>query len=113
LYVDNQIGAAGATGLGENVMRFCGSFLVVEFMRNGAEPTEACRLAIQRISEVAEMPIEKLDVNFIALSKTGKWGSAGTTRGFEYAVGLPSGTQVLAALPLSDKLIGPEGGNRR
>ena len=52
LYVDNQVGGAGATGLGENVMRYCGSFLVVEMMRNGASPTEACELAVNRIAEL-------------------------------------------------------------
>src|SRR5688500_9789988 len=48
LYVDNEIGAAGATGIGENVMRYCGSFLVVEFMRQGLHPQEACVRAIER-----------------------------------------------------------------
>src|SRR6266436_2646448 len=43
LYVDNEVGAAGATGVGENVMRYCGSFMVVEFMRQGLAPDEACR----------------------------------------------------------------------
>ena len=42
LYVDNEIGAAGATGVGENIMRFCGSFMVVEYMRQGLTPEEAC-----------------------------------------------------------------------
>src|SRR5438477_8713619 len=49
LYVDNDVGAAGATGLGENVMRYCGAFLVVEYMRQGLDPTEACRATIRRI----------------------------------------------------------------
>src|SRR6059036_2036175 len=51
LYVDNDVGAAGATGLGENVMRYCGSFLVVEYMRQGLDPTAACRQTIRRIAQ--------------------------------------------------------------
>ncbi|MEZ6073549.1 MAG: isoaspartyl peptidase/L-asparaginase [Pirellulales bacterium] len=50
LYVDNEVGAAGATGIGENVMRYCGSFMVVEAMRHGMSPTEACESTIRRIA---------------------------------------------------------------
>src|SRR5687768_3288393 len=52
LYVDNDVGAAGATGIGENVMRYCGSFLVVEFMRQGLHPQEACVRTIERIAKM-------------------------------------------------------------
>ena len=68
LYVDNQVGAAGATGLGENVMRHCGSFLVVEMMRNGARPAKACELAIKRIAETDPQSVKDLAINFVALS---------------------------------------------
>src|ERR1043165_6529003 len=50
LYVDNDVGAAGATGLGENVMRYCASFLIVEFMRQGMSPEDACIAIIKRIA---------------------------------------------------------------
>src|SRR5260221_2023627 len=50
LYVDNDIGAAGATGIGENVMRYCGSFMVVEYMRQGLHPQKACQETIRRIA---------------------------------------------------------------
>ena len=72
LYVDNKVGAAGATGLGENVMRHCGSFLVVEMMRNGASPVEACEQAVNRIAELDPKNLDNLDINFIALNKKGE-----------------------------------------
>ncbi|MDG1512977.1 MAG: N(4)-(beta-N-acetylglucosaminyl)-L-asparaginase [Mariniblastus sp.] len=113
LYVDNQVGAAGATGLGENVMRHCGSFLVVEMMRQGAQPTEACEMAVNRIAEIDPKNLGNLDINFIALNKQGHYGAAGTSKGFKYSVSSPAGSQVLDAKAMSAKTIGPEGGNRK
>ena len=113
LYVDNQVGAAGATGLGENVMRHCGSFLVVEMMRNGATPTEACEQAIRRIAELDPKNLGNLDINFIALNKQGDYGAAGTSQGFKYSVANPKESGVKAAKALTEKAIGPEGGNRK
>lgn len=86
LYVDNAVGAAGATGIGENVMRFCGSFLIVEFMRGGASPEQACIMAIERIAEMDPLGIDKLEINFIALNKAGEFGAAGTSKGFQFAL---------------------------
>jgi len=113
LYVDNNVGAAGATGLGENVMRHCGSFLVVEMMRHGATPTEACQQAIQRIAELDPKNLDNLDINFIALNKQGVYGAAGTSQGFKYSMADPRQSKVLTAKALSEKSIGPEGGNRK
>ncbi len=113
LYVDNQVGAAGATGLGENVMRHCGSFLVVEMMRQGASPTEACEMAVNRIAEIDPKNLGNLDINFIALNKAGQHGAAGTSKGFKYSVSSPAGSEVLNAKAMSEKAIGPEGGNRK
>lgn len=95
LYVDNDVGAAGATGLGENVMRYCASFLIVEFMRQGMPPHEACLEAIRRIMR-SEPRGTNLSINFVALDKHGRYGAAGTDQGFEYAVTTQSGSQVLA-----------------
>ena len=113
LYVDNHVGAAGATGLGENVMRHCGSFLVVEMMRNGASPTDACELAIRRIAELDPKNLSNLDINFIALNKQGEFGAAGTSKGFNYSMANPGQSMIAEARPLSEKAIGPEGGNRK
>ena len=113
LYVDNTVGGAGATGVGENVMRFCGTFLIVEFMRNGASPTEACQKCIERIAELDPLSISELDINFIAVNRAGDYGAAGTSKGFRYSVCTPQQSEVVEALNLSDKKIGPEGGNVR
>ena len=95
LYVDNEVGAAGATGLGENVMRFCASFMVVENMRAGMAPEEACIAAIQRIARIDPTPVEELQINFIAIDKQGRYGAAGTGKGFEFAVTTSDSSKVL------------------
>lgn len=89
LYVDNTAGAAGATGKGENVMRHCGSFLTVEFMRNGRSPQQACEKTIERIADLDPRGFDELDINFIALNREGEFGAAGTSDGFQYAVANP------------------------
>ncbi len=86
LYVDGSVGAAGATGIGENVLRYCGSFLIVEFMRQGMTPTEACEKAIRRIGAGEQKPLEQLSVNFVALRQDGLVGAAGTDVEFLCAV---------------------------
>jgi isoaspartyl peptidase/L-asparaginase-like protein (Ntn-hydrolase superfamily) len=94
LYVDNDVGAAGATGVGENIMRFCGSFQVVELMRAGASPAEACAETIRRIQK-KHPPGAPLDINFLAVDKQGRYGAAGTGNGFPYAVTFPGFSEVL------------------
>jgi N4-(beta-N-acetylglucosaminyl)-L-asparaginase len=78
LYVDNEVGAAGATGRGEEVIRTCGSFYVVSLMRQGLSPTKACLEACQRIVEINERRGVKIDFNdkFIAVNKKGEVGCA-------------------------------------
>lgn len=94
LYVDNEVGAAGATGVGENVMRYCGTFMVVELMRQGLAPDEACRQAIQRIARQDPKGMN-LTISFIALDKHGRFGVATTNKTFQYAVTTPSFSRVL------------------
>jgi N4-(beta-N-acetylglucosaminyl)-L-asparaginase len=94
LYVDNEVGAAGATGLGENVMRYCGSFLVVEYMRQGMSPTEACLETVRRIARQDPKKMD-LSINFVALDKYGRFGAAGSSPGFEYSVASATGSRVL------------------
>ena len=84
LYVDNQVGAAGATGTGENVMRYCATFMIVEFMRQGLSPLEAIVKVIRRTLESEKR--DDLHINFIALDKHGRYGAAGTDSDFKYAV---------------------------
>jgi len=94
LYVDNEVGAATATGTGEEVIRICGSFLIVELMRNGARPQEACQEAIRRIRRFNPDKTD-LFVGFIALNKAGEYGAWSTRDGFEYAVSDARGDQLL------------------
>ncbi len=96
LYVDNDIGAAGATGIGENIMRFCGSFQVVEFMRQGAHPRDACAEVIHRIQKKHPAGVD-LAINFLAIDKKGRFGGAGTSDGFVFAVTHPGSSQVVQA----------------
>ena len=75
LYLDNNVGAAGATGVGEHVIRTCGSFLAVEKMREGMSPTEACVFSCRRIIEVNKGQVD-FNVKFIAVNKSGEVGCA-------------------------------------
>ena len=83
LYVDNEVGAAGASGQGEVIMRYCGSFTVVELMRQGMAPQEACVEAIERI--LRKEPGSPR-MHFVALDRQGRYGSASTYPHFSYAV---------------------------
>ncbi len=78
LYVDNEVGAAGATGRGEEVIRTCGSFYVVSLMRTGMSPNDACLEACKRIVEINERQGIKIDFNdkFVAVNKKGEVGCA-------------------------------------
>ena len=86
MYVDGSVGAAGATGVGENVLRYCGSFLTVEFMRQGMSPTDACIATIRRIAAGDKKSPSELSVNFVAINKEGVVGAAGTDEDFRMAI---------------------------
>lgn len=75
LFVDNQVGACVATGLGEEVVKTVGSFLVVELMRQGKSPQEACEEAIQRIVNKPNSNYKNFQVGYIAMNKKGEIGS--------------------------------------
>jgi isoaspartyl peptidase/L-asparaginase-like protein (Ntn-hydrolase superfamily) len=93
LFVDGEIGGAAATGTGELVMKTLGSFLVVELMRNGMSPSEACEQAVKRIAK--KIPdYQKHQVGFIALSKSGEYGSFCIQPGFNFAVKTNKETQL-------------------
>jgi len=85
LFVDNEVGAAAATGLGEEVIRTCGSHLVVENMRRGDDPETACKKAVQRIVD-KNKSVDDIQVGFIAVNKQGKVGGFAIQKGFNYAV---------------------------
>jgi N4-(beta-N-acetylglucosaminyl)-L-asparaginase len=84
LFVDNEIGAAVATGLGEAIIRIAGSHTVVECMRHGMSPQKACEEAVKRIIAKHE-DMNGLQCGFIALSKSGEYGAYSTYEGFNFA----------------------------
>lgn len=87
LYVDNEVGAAVATGVGEEVIKICGSHMVVEAMRHGAAPEDACKLAAEKIvKRNTSEKIKDLQVAFIAIDKNGNYGAYAVQKGFNYAV---------------------------
>lgn len=89
LYVDNEIGAATCSGLGEEVIRCCGSFLVVEYMRQGLHPTQACKKAVERILSKSKLKPSDYQVGFIAINKKGEFGSYSINPDFDYTVTNP------------------------
>lgn len=86
LYVDNEVGAAAATGMGEEVIKIVGCHLVVELMRQGNGPQDACRLAVERIAKKNPSRAKEIQVGFLALNKAGEYGAFCLQKGFNYAV---------------------------
>lgn len=86
LYVDNEVGAATSTGVGEEVIRTVGSFLVVELMRQGYSPEDACKEAVERIVKKKPDTAKEIQVGFLALNKKGEYGSYALQSGFTFAV---------------------------
>jgi N4-(beta-N-acetylglucosaminyl)-L-asparaginase len=86
LYLDNEIGAATATGVGEEVIKICGTHLVVELMRQGHSPEAACKKAVERIVRRDAGKAREIQVGFIAINKKGEYGGYCLQKGFTYAV---------------------------
>lgn len=100
LYVDNEIGAATATGHGEEVIRIAGCHLVVELMRQGKSPQQACEEAVSRIVKLTRnrnKNLKDIQVGFIALDKQGNYGAYCIQGGFNYAVNDHSGSKLVDA----------------
>ena len=85
-FVDNEVGAATSTGVGEEVIRICGTHLVVEFMRQGNSPEMACRKAVERIVKRDPAKAKTLQVGFLALNKKGEYGAYAIQKGFVFCV---------------------------
>ena len=85
LFVDNEIGGATSTGMGEAIIKVAGSHLVVELMRQGYSPEEACKAAVERIIK-KEPRYNDLQVGFLALRKDGEVGGYAIHKGFNYAL---------------------------
>ena len=86
LYVDNEVGGATSTGVGEEVIRNVGSFLVVELMRQGYSPEDACKEAVKRIIKKKPEAAKQIQVGFLAINKKGEYGAYAIQSGFMFAV---------------------------
>ena len=106
LYVDDTSGAAGATGVGEDIIRIAGSFFIAEQLRAGKTPQEACEIAVKRVNATAvRRGVHPGGVAFLALDPKGQVGAACTVPAkFTYAVARAGKIELLTA-----KSIGPEG----
>jgi len=93
LFIDNEVGAACATGVGEAVIKVAGSAMVVELMRHGHTPEEACKEVVNRIISKNEN-IDNMQVGFIALNKNGEYAGYSVYEGFEIAVNHPELTEL-------------------
>lgn len=85
LFVDNEVGGAVATGMGELVLKTLGSFLVVELMRQGRSPELACKEAVERIMK-KEKNVDDFQVGFLAVNKEGQTGAYSLHKGFNYVI---------------------------
>ena len=94
LFVDNEVGAAAATGKGEAVVKIAGSHTVVEMMRRGASPQEACEEAVNRIVR-KQSDYHDFQVAFIALNKAGETGAFAIAKGFQFARTTPAGAELI------------------
>lgn len=102
LYVDNEVGAATSTGVGEEVVRICGSHTVVELMRQGYSPEVACKKTVERMLKLRGSKAKDLQVGFLAVNKQGKFGAFAIKKGFTYAVQTNTGSKVYKAKYLID-----------
>jgi N4-(beta-N-acetylglucosaminyl)-L-asparaginase len=100
-YCDNTVGAAGSTGRGEANIKACGAFLIVEFMRQGLSPDDACMKTIDRVIALTERRLldaqgrPLFDLQFYALAKDGRFGSATAYEGARFAVADAQGARLL------------------
>ncbi len=95
LFVDNEVGAATSTGVGEEVVRICGSHTVVELMRQGLSPEQACKKTVERIVRKRGAKAKDIQVGFIALNTKGAYGGYALQKGFSYAVQTKTGSKIL------------------
>jgi N4-(beta-N-acetylglucosaminyl)-L-asparaginase len=98
LYVDGEVGGACATGHGEYVMRTLGSFLVVELMRQGRTPQQACEEAIDRVLKDLRGQVGEAQVGYLALDAGGRVGACSVQPGFQYALRTKEADEVTDAL---------------
>lgn len=93
LYVDDEVGAAGATGLGEQILRFGGALRIVDAMRRGASPAEACEEIVRHILRRSGGTHDP-NVNFLAVHRDGRYAAAGTDASFRMAIATRDGSRL-------------------
>lgn len=86
LFVDNEVGAATSSGVGEEVIRICGTHTVIEQMRAGRTPEQACREAVRRVIKRDPVKAKEFQVGFVALSRKGEIGAFSVQGGFSYSI---------------------------
>jgi N4-(beta-N-acetylglucosaminyl)-L-asparaginase len=100
-YCDNTVGAAGSTGRGEANIKVCGAFLIVEFMRQGMTPEQACLRCIDRVVAMTEQRLldrngrPLFDLEFYALAKDGRFGAASAYEGGRFSVADANGARLV------------------
>ena len=100
-YCDNTVGAAGSTGRGEANIKVCGAFLIVEMMRQGMSPDQACMKTIDRVIAMTEPRLladrgrPLFDLQFYALARDGRFGSATAYEGARFAVADSEGARLV------------------
>jgi N4-(beta-N-acetylglucosaminyl)-L-asparaginase len=94
LYVDNMVGGAVATGLGEEIIRVSGAAIIVELMRQGASPEQACKEMVERV-KTRNSSVKDIQVCFIALDKSGRHAGYAMHPGFEYALKSEIGNSII------------------
>ena len=100
LYVDNEVGAVVATGQGEDVIRVAGASAVVEQMRQGKSPEEACKFVVERIRRIKKEKAKDIQICFIALNKKGEAGAYALHKGFNFAVHTKEGNKLFESSSL-------------
>lgn len=97
LFVDNEVGAASATGVGEEVVKICGAHTIIEAMRRGLTPELACKEAVRRIVKNKGAKAKDVQVGFLAINNKGQHGGFAIQKGFNYCVTTKEGTKVINA----------------
>jgi N4-(beta-N-acetylglucosaminyl)-L-asparaginase len=97
LFVDDEVGAATSSGVGEEVIRICGTHTVVEYMRQGYSPEAACKKACERIVRRDPKKAATLQVGFLAINKQGEYGAYAIQKGFVFSVKSAKENQIHAA----------------
>lgn len=95
LFVDNEVGAASATGVGEEVVKICGAHTIIEAMRRGLTPELACKEAVRRIVKNKGAKAKDVQVGFLAINNKGQHGGFAIQKGFNYCVTTKEGTKVV------------------